>query len=538
MPQSLKDAFGLRLIIGREDASFLLDSNATFANVDPGGFESASFAIPKDMPDTLRGTYVRLDSGLGVAFEGRVSQIQRSLGSKTAIQCEGYGALFKDQAASCVFVDRDLTRWIAPSYTRQNALVSANYQLQSSQVAADPTSSTPALVQSVVDSWASPNMPICEAWYDSGPENLLAKIYYTWSQQNANDGGVGWRDIVNLSSNADASGTLEGTANLNSAGPVSGYFSPATALRFAFLQHYYSVTPAGSMGSTYRAYWHSLAAYGNHGLTGRGSDPVGFYPSDIFGWILNQIPGLQAGVIPQTDATGYIIPHSAYYLPVTLDQMVGDMSIISGWHWGVWESLSPLTGNATPRADFRPRPQPGAWTAYCYRKDCDTLDITEDLSQQFDKCVVTFTDVAGVDGAATVTIDNPILDQAGIPSRTLVLNGGTMDQASAALFAAEALALTNSQARVSGSADVIAAINGGTRPAWMLKAGIDRLRIMDVPSVDAFGSLSDFPIKRVECSLSPEGWKTSVELGLGASLVESLQARLAAATALSANGGV
>src|ERR1035437_496054 len=115
----LKTQWPFKLIIGSEDCTFLLDNGGTFSNADPGGFEAASFSIPKDMPQTLRGMPVRLDCGLEVAWEGRVSEVQRSLGSKTAIQCRGYQDLLKDANASMVFVDRDLTRWQSSSLNRQ-----------------------------------------------------------------------------------------------------------------------------------------------------------------------------------------------------------------------------------------------------------------------------------------------------------------------------------------------------------------------------------------------------------------------------------
>jgi hypothetical protein len=61
---ALKNQWPLRLIIRSEDCTFLLDNGGTFSNADPGGFEAASFSIPKDMPQTLRGMPVRLDSGV------------------------------------------------------------------------------------------------------------------------------------------------------------------------------------------------------------------------------------------------------------------------------------------------------------------------------------------------------------------------------------------------------------------------------------------------------------------------------------------
>ena len=534
---SIRDQFPLRLFIGTEDVSFLLDDGATFSNVDPGGFEAASFPVPRDMPATIRGLPVLLTCGLSTVWEGRVSQPQRSLGSRTLIQCEGNAARLKDLSGSMVFVDRDLTRWGSPSYTRQAALASGNKQLGSSQVAADPTSNTPALIQSITDSWSSPWLPINEAWYDSGPDNLIAEVHYDLTLGGGESGSdSSWNEFVALSSDANLT-TEEISSNLHSTSEQIGYFAPATAYRFALLQHINTVTNGGLPGGIYNAIWRNLAVYGNHGLTGRGSDPVGFYPSDIVGWAVSQAPTLQAGTIQQTDASGLIVPHYVQYLPVTLDTIVGDMATIQGWFWGVWESPSPLTGsNPLPRLDFLPRPAPGAFTAFARRSDCDTLDIREDLSNQYNTAVVNYTDAAGTSQSVTVTADNPILDAAGIPTRTVIFQGGTMVAATAALFAAEALALTNTQARVAGTANFISPIDGGVRAAWTLRAGVDRIRFADTPATDAWGAMNDYPISRVEATIGSNGITANVELGTGANLIESLQARLAAATALAGQG--
>ena len=279
--------------------------------------------------------------------------------------------------------------------------------------------------------------------------------------------------------------------------------------------------------------------YGNHGLTPRGPSPTGFYPSDIASWVIAQVPGLQLGVTQPTDETGFIMPHSVYYTPVGLDTIMGDQATAAGWHWGVWESLSPLTGNPLPRCDFRPRPALGQFSAFCLRRDTTLCDVREDLSEQYNRCVVSYTDVSGVQGAVTVTADNPILDQAGIQSRTMILSGGVMTPATASLYGQEALALTYATARVAGSIQVDQAIDGpsGPQAAWLLKPGIDRIRVGDLPSFDAWGAYNDLPISRMEFSGSSSGLSTSLEVGLGASLVETLNARVAAATFLAGQGG-
>lgn len=538
MSLSLKDEFPLRLIIGTEDCTFLLDDNFTFSSADPGGFEAASFNIPKDMPDTLRGTYVRMDCGLDVAWEGRVSEVQRSLGNKTAIQCEGLKALFADDDDSMVFVDRDLTQWQSPSTTRQLTVAAANYQLGSSEVAADPDNENPSVVQTITDSWASPYVPDCEAWYDAGPENVIQSIYYEIQAGSQMAAIADWYVNLFACSDANADSIDAASSNFYSSLPAAGTFTPSSLWRYALMQMRNTATPNGAQGAEYDLFWQNVAVYGNHGIPLAGPAPYGLYPSGIAQWVMGRIAGIQAGVVPQTDSTGYIMPHSVYYTPVGRDQMIDDMATAAGWHWGVWPSLSPLTGNAAPRCDFRPRPVLGDFTGFCLRRDTTECDIREDLSQQFNKAVITFSLVDGTNGAVTVFMDNPILDQAGIPVRTLSLNGGTMTPATAALFGLMALAYTYNQARVAGSVQIEQAIAGPSGPMapFMLQPGIDRLRIGDLPSFDAWGAYQDVPISRMEFSGSSSGFESSIEVGQGADMVETLQARLSAATALSGVG--
>lgn len=540
---SLRDLSPLRVIIGNDDVTpYLQDSGFTFSNVDPGGFESLSAQFPRDMPTTLRGLPIRVDSGLHVAWEGRVAQVQRSLGNNTVITGEGYGALLKDRAQSMVFVDRDMTRWGSPSYQRQANLISVSLNTDglSFQMAADP-GGLPSLVFSGAYPWAGNQ--IVEAWYDAGPDNVIAVIYVDSSSQI--NGAYAFTTTastgeLNIGSVADAVGSGFSGSHLIAVG--SSIQILPSVQRYALISVSNDgpdVSGSPPTGVPIGIALSNPAVYGNHGLTGRGATPQGFYPSDIAGFAISQVPGLQLGVTQLTDASNYIVPHSAYYAPVTLDQIVADMATAQGWHWGVWESPSPLIGDARPRCDFRPRPAPGAFTAFCRRQDCSNLDIREDLTQQYNVAVVTYTDVAGVPGAAVVTTGNPILDAAAIPLKVLPIPAGTMTPATAALYGAEILAITNVQQRVAGTIEIISPIDTGVgyAPAWLLKAGIDRLRIADVPSTDAFGSMSDYPISRVECSLSSGGFSTSVEIGSGASLVETLNARVQAATALAGQGG-
>jgi hypothetical protein len=521
----------LRIIIGTEDVTSYIDTNFTFSSVDPGGYEMCSLPIPKDMGQTLRGMPIRIDCGLQVAWEGRVAQPQRSLGNRTTITGEGNGALLKDNVAAQIFVDRNLTSWQGPSVQRQINLVGLGYSPTSGQVSADATTGNPSLALSATGPWTTGGFPDAEAFYDAQGVPI-ASIYYN-IVFGANALGSFGATVYLVTTDTGAVGDSSGSITANTSGMLA-----ATAGNRTYAQLQALDAGIGGVANTlYVVYFENLAVYGNHGLAIQGGAPNGFFPSQIVGWTLGQARGLQAGVIPQTDATGYVIPQSVYLTPVSLDQIVGDMAKAAGWHWGVWESQAPLTGNPLPRLDFRPRAVQGQYSASCFRYQCETCDIREDLSGMYDTAVITFNDPSGISRAVTVTADNPVLDAAGI-HRSVVLNGGMMLAADAEIFGAMALDLLYTQTRVAGSIDIGVAIDSlaGPMPAWLLKPGIDRLRVIDLPSTDAFGVYSDIPIQRMECRGGTDGFKTSLAVGSGANLVESLQSRLTAAATVGLQG--
>lgn len=157
----------------------------------------------------------------------------------------------------------------------------------------------------------------------------------------------------------------------------------------------------------------------------------------------------------------------------------------------------------------------------------------------YDTAVITYSDVLGNDQAVSVFAANPILQAAGNIHRTVILNGGTMTAAAAAVFGAMALNLLFQQNRVAGSLVIKNAVNslGGPIAPWMIRPGLDRMRINDLPSVDAFGAYNDVPFNRMECTGSSDGYSTTLEVGSGQNLVETLQSRLNASAVLAAQGG-
>lgn len=545
---TVREEYPLHLVIGGADYTFLLTDSFTFSNVDPGGYEMASFAIGKDLPMLTRGMPVRLDCGTQVAWEGRIKEIQRSLGHKTLVQCEGYGAILRENTTAEIFVDRDLTKWQGPSVERSIALVTANDSPATPTATPEPGSGTPALEALLTGAWEATGLPIVEAWYNA--QGLpIAAIYYDWTK-----GGKviqtdpNWNWAVYLSSDSITT-ELDSSGNLRAATSTPTYFSTVKENRkFALLQFYYAVA-GGAPNVPYQIFWKKLAVYGrgfNQFIKGPESDsegiepnPVGYYPSTIVRFVVKETPGIQPGVIEK--ATQYVVPHAVYQSPVENQKIIADMANLISVHWGVWESLNCLTTpNPEPRLDFRSYPTLGNPTAWAWRRECESLDIREDLSSQYNTAKVTYTEAAGNAGVVTVTVPNPILEAAGIPDRTLPLTLGTSTKAAAEAYGIIALELLQDQARVVGSATVkepIHRIGGGETAPWLLKSGIDRLRIPDLPSFDVWGIYNDLPISRVECSGGADGYSTSIEFGLGPNLMETLTARLQQSAVLAMVGG-
>lgn len=535
---TLYDRPRLQVLVADKDLTDRCDS-VVFSATDAGGYEIATLGLPSvDRPK--KGAAITIRAGLEVAWTGRVTEIadhsQHGRATKTT-GCEGYRALLRDTDIQMVYVDRDLTQWGPPSTARQIAIVGGSEQLGSSQAASDPTSNLPAVVQSFTDSWASPWVPLPEAWYDAGPGNLIAAIYFDTITSTAAGALAGIFAQMSLSAD-DIFGGITSSVNLASTAGDASFFSPGATRRYALVQTTAN-TAQGVQGATYQQAWRNLAVYGNHGLTFRGANPPGFYPSDIARHALSQCAGISVGNI--IDAVGYIAPHVVYRTPVPADQIIDDMAKLMGWTWGVWEP-STILGSG-PRLDFRPPPTDA--TCVVTKAECDQLDVTSRIGDLYNVCQVTYTDAAGSIGLATVTLANPQLAEAGIATRTLQLDMGLGSQAAATAFGLTALALSQIAARAAGQATLPVSVRlpgGGSKPACLIRPGIDRLRIVDLvdggPLLDLGTSRRDvFRISRVETTVGKDGTpSTQVELDSGANLLETLQARLAIAAGVVGSG--
>ena len=82
-----------------------------------------------------------------------------------------------------------------------------------------------------------------------------------------------------------------------------------------------------------------LTAYGDHGLTLRGSDPKGVVASDVVAYVIRQAP--LSTDISSIDPTSFVIPHLIYPEDVSLRQVIEEVTALGGASnvpndWGVY----------------------------------------------------------------------------------------------------------------------------------------------------------------------------------------------------------
>jgi len=524
----------LRITLDGEDVSRDVNEGLTFSNADPGGFEVCAFSLPRDVR-VPRGRPIRITEGLEVAWEGRVAEAERSLGSgagashETSISGEGYGARLRDTDMSMIYVDRDLTAWEEMSQAYVLNRLELGLTIKSSELRGG-ADGIPAISTRIER--GAVGAEISDAMYDAGEGNLIASMWLDAATELSGSGGNWHYDgaashLVGFNAEAVFSGEF----------PTNSYWTLPTGKRYARVQ-FYADGSAPRDEKTHGVHWRNLTAYGNHGLAPRGStNPVGYYTSDIIGHVIDQLPGIARGDI-QT-ASGFVVPHASYRVPVAHEQIVTDMNGYVGWHWGTWEARGGALAQGLPRFDFRL--PPSAKTVWASRRDMDGLQLIERLSELFNRVRVAYDDPSGKRRSASMSFTVPELDAAGISSRTLPLEIGVSTQtAAAAMASVVANLLLDRTRRIAGTASMRGRVGtpAGSKPALLLRAGLDRLGIPDLPTDSVLsGTDNEIHIRRVETTVGREGPSTSLELGAGADLLEVLTARVESRTSVVTGGG-
>lgn len=531
----------LSVTIGARDISALIDT-LTFSNVDPGGYEAATITFRAPISAPRHGETVRVFCGLDVAWWGTVNDagnLNRDQAIVESVQAVGPGAALKRNPYREIYVGRSLSRWKAMSVAREQAHTVTGYSPRGGSVY--PDSDEPALLFEIDHSWVVGELPLVEMHFEVS-DIPIGSIYYEWSKNtNINAADANWQWLV-LLSNDDQFSLSQNTGNLRAAGPGTGTLTSTSAgnRTVAAVQLAYNTAAGG--GLKYTLYWDRLAVFGEHGLTKRGAAPQGFYPSDIAGHALakaNTLAGvtlLDTGVIET--ASGYTVPDYVLESPTLPEKVIDDMANLVGWHWGVW-APNGLDSNR-PALHFRARPP--AATCSVTRGECDTFDAPRiRLDQLYDRAQITWQDSFGETRVATVTLANPLLELAGTGASTLQVALGQGTEAAAQALGNFALSLAQAAARGAGSASIPDTVRTpqGRKPACLLRAGLDRLQVIDMPDAGPIHEsdtrrYDNFRVRRVETTVTTGGKpQTRVEFDGGADLLEVLQARLAVAAGVS-----
>lgn len=485
-----------------------------FSTVAPGGFESCSFELLRDVRrqfadlDPLATVQIRGAGGRAIAGEFRLEQIPNQSGfdSRMSPQLVGWQThLDDDESAVFVGIDQDLSQWIDPPLSRQidmlqHAGTSGDPILQQGAVSLAPDSSGDnTLVTEYDDTWAAGYEPIVEQWYDSN--GLVAKIYYHIAFDSAVDGVAhpNWEARLLVSADEHLT-TSHVSGDLNVGGIVSGYYSPADAYRWATVrQNYTGTAGGGTSGQKYQMRWR-LAVYGKHNLPLSGaSDPQGLLASDVAGYVIDQwCPALDytTGIAGTIQPSTFVIPQLSFLTPSKPSDILNQAFSFELLDWFVWENKMfylcqrpRFQGpNLLSGGTFKTR----LWQAYSGPSQLNNTG--KSVTRVYNGVVVTFTGTDGRDwavgppGTGLPHTDSSLQDpdpqnpanQLGINRYATVSMQGTSTIPAAITVGSRFLQEQKLLDR-SGEASLIGWVqdsNGVWEPAWKVRAG-DYIRFVD-----------------------------------------------------------
>lgn len=494
----------------------------SYSNVDPGGFEIASFLVTQPPYEILAGDDVLIMDGLTVAWKGRVEEPGRHFANNVLsyqVNAVGYGAELREDPFSLIYVDSDMSTWAGPPTALRIVELASNFQPSDASVDVSPTLGLPSLRTFIEGSWVSPSIPMCLGVWDAGFGNKINEAFIDWTI-SANVGtiinGVQWHyewyfadteDGVNIGALQAPTGT-SGTIDFTGPG------------RFLIVRMYYNHTPDGADGKVYDIFATNMSLFGPHGLTIRTDGTRrGLYVSDIVGDIIARGSRFAARVEPNT----FLATQVSYKETTDAETMIDDMRKLTGWHWGVWEPNSIL--DELPSFWFTAPPAKA--TASVYVSDCEDIDVTESYSSYHNEVVVKYNDSLGKSSYVTTT--RPSSRIRNNRSHVLVISMGVSTAQAASAFAEYVLDLDQSSARAAGSCRLPTKLSDG-RPSHLVKAGRDKIKIVDFPSsgpraVDTI-TTDVFHVKRVSVQVENGLPSTQIEFDQGADLIEVLQSRL------------
>lgn len=468
----------------------------TFGSSVPGGFKTATVTLPRridrEYPDLNLYDDIRFYiPGGETVWEGRIAQLPLQHDTSFAVNVGAIGwsaHLTDDSSFSMIYVDRDLSGWGDMSAPRRLNLASVPWTFGAFSVMPDTTTGLPALVTTMTADWA--NQAIVESYYDAGPGNLIGSIYYSFTAGAiTNPADTNWEWSLQVTPDDVPSGAL-GTGNLRAASG-SAYFTPASQYRYGMVQHFYLAAVSGQANNAFDVLWKTLAVYGSHGLTRRGTDPGGFYASDVLPDILDRAAPLlnyTTGDGGSITSTSFAIPHLVFRDAGTAEDAI---TLINGYHlfeWGVWED----------RQFFFREPDPDRLTWQARLSDGARVSLEgDDANNIYNGVVVQYQDPAGKQhtvgppGSGQEATDASLVDTSatnpinahGIARRWAILNISQTTTQAAAIQIGGVWLAEHSQPQHRGTITLTGSSlhpTKGSRPVVEIRAG-DWITIADRP---------------------------------------------------------
>lgn len=314
----------------------------TFTDAIPGGYKTLDCdlfrRIDLDYADLNEDDQITVyGPGRQIAWQGRLARAPREHGDQFLVHPggEGWSAHLADnQTFRMIYVDRDLGSIGEVSRARQLALAdAARTYFSVSQQIADVTNGSFAVRTAMTDGWGASS--VSEGWYDAGPGNALGEVWWRWQRTSQIDHtSANWTWSVNAYDNDDLTGSSDLSGDLStSAGPASGYLT-VNGRRYVLVQQAFGPARTGGDGKDFPIWW-QFAMYGDHGLTRRGTDPGGFYASDIVTDIVERAAPLLDTSLIETDT--FTVPHLAFREPTTAEEAIRKVTDFTLAEWGVYD---------------------------------------------------------------------------------------------------------------------------------------------------------------------------------------------------------
>lgn len=369
------------------------------------GFGTASFALSRrydrDYPDLgLLNSFALVGEDGGIAYEGQVASIPRSVQEGHAIQvnAEGWMGHARRRPFTEIYIDRDLGRWGDPSAQRRHIMIAATESSNEvgTQIGFSDTGPAAAGILYTFQRFASGVVERGEQWYYGGGSDI-GEVRYSLDGPSTD---ADWLDSFYLSSNDLANATLDSGTDHNGTDATNQSLSAGGAGRkYVLVVSSYGGASTGDFPQTRR--WYDIRIFGRHGLTKQGTQPnEGFYASDVMANIASRFaPKLDTSGIEDTT---YPISHLAFHEEITPHEAFKELNRFHLWDLGVWENRT-LT--------FRPFDLSTADWEVRVGENGVTADLQGDsIESTANGIVVHYRDFAGVERRITPDDDDELAD--------------------------------------------------------------------------------------------------------------------------------